>query len=60
MLGIWLLTNSQMTGLGTGQRFRISHVFSCEIVPFKQAYIERNFGPPLLFRDLLELGGTQA
>ncbi|KAJ5591523.1 uncharacterized protein N7459_001892 [Penicillium hispanicum] len=46
--------------LGTGQEFRVSHVFSCEIVPFKQAYIERNFGPPLLFRDLLELNGDTA
>lgn len=43
-----------------GQRLRISHVFSCEIVPFKQAYIERNFAPPLLFRDLLELSGDKA
>ncbi|KAJ5933706.1 C-5 cytosine methyltransferase [Penicillium verhagenii] len=48
-------------GLGTeGQRFRIEHLFSCEIVPFKQAYIERNFGPPLLFRDICELGGKKA
>ncbi|KAJ6110097.1 C-5 cytosine methyltransferase [Penicillium sp. IBT 16267x] len=48
-------------GLGThGERFRFEHLFSCEIVPFKQAYIERNFGPPLLFRDLRELGGENA
>ncbi|KAL2807643.1 hypothetical protein BJX63DRAFT_425199 [Aspergillus granulosus] len=31
------------------------HLFSAEIVPFKQAYIERNFHPPLLFRDVAEL-----
>ncbi|KZT11359.1 uncharacterized protein LAESUDRAFT_642051 [Laetiporus sulphureus 93-53] len=36
------------------------HVFSCEIEPFKQAYIERNFQPPLLFRDVCELGDTHA
>lgn len=36
------------------------HVFSCEIEPFKQAYIERNFKPPLLFRDVCELGDTEA
>ena len=30
------------------------HVFSAEIVAFKQAYIERNFGPPILFRDITE------
>ncbi|KAJ5805782.1 C-5 cytosine methyltransferase [Penicillium pulvis] len=48
-------------GLGiNGERFRIEHLFSCEIVPLKQSYIERNFGPPLLFRDLLELGGEKA
>lgn len=33
----------------------IEHVFSCEIEPFKQAYIERNFQPPILFRDVCEL-----
>lgn len=38
----------------------IEHVFSCEIEPFKQAYIERNFRPPVLFRDVCELGGDYA
>jgi hypothetical protein len=38
----------------------VEHVFSCEIVPFKQAYIERNFQPPLLFRDVCELGDDYA
>lgn len=38
----------------------IEHVFSCEIEPFKQAYIERNFHPPLLFRDVCELGDDEA
>ncbi|KAF9224022.1 hypothetical protein BS17DRAFT_703902 [Gyrodon lividus] len=36
------------------------HVFSCEIEPFKQAYIERNFKPPVLFRDVCELGDLEA
>lgn len=36
------------------------HVFSCEIEPFKQAYIERNFSPPVLFRDVTELGRRKA
>ena len=40
--------------------FRIQHVFSCEIEPFKQAYIERNFSPPILFRDVCELGEEYA
>jgi site-specific DNA-cytosine methylase len=39
---------------------QVEHVFSCEIEPFKQAYIERNFQPPLLFRDIRELGNDQA
>lgn len=38
----------------------VDHVFSCEIEPFKQAYIERNFHPPILFRDVTELGGGEA
>jgi hypothetical protein len=37
-------------------KLEAEHVFSCEIDPFKQAYIERNFCPPLLFRDVCELG----
>ena len=38
----------------------IDHVFSCEIEPFKQGYIERNFAPPILFRDIRELGDERA
>jgi site-specific DNA-cytosine methylase/SNF2 family DNA or RNA helicase len=33
----------------------IEHVFSAEIVPYKQAYIERNFAPSIIFRDITEL-----
>ena len=33
----------------------VFHAFSAEIVPEKQAYIERNFNPPLIFRDITEL-----
>ncbi|KAL4910325.1 hypothetical protein BDW74DRAFT_186376 [Aspergillus multicolor] len=36
------------------------HLFSAEIVPFKQAYIERNFRPRLLFRDVAELQNSSA
>jgi site-specific DNA-cytosine methylase len=39
---------------------RVAHVFSCEIEPFKQAFIERNYRPPILFRDIRELGMDQA
>jgi hypothetical protein len=31
------------------------HVFSGEIVPYKQAFIERNYKPPIIFRDITEL-----
>ena len=43
-----------------GVKLDIEHLFSCEIEPFKQAYIERNFQPPLLFRDIRELGRKKA
>lgn len=36
-------------------KFEIDHLFSAEIVAYKQAYIERNFHPPVLFRDITEL-----
>ncbi|KAJ6028069.1 hypothetical protein N7540_003645 [Penicillium herquei] len=51
-----------MQGLGPidGPLFRMVHAFSCEIVAFKQALIERNFGPTHLFRDLRDLGGDVA
>ena len=43
-----------------GAKLAVDHVFSCEIEPFKQAYIERNFAPPILFRDIRELDEDQA
>ncbi|KAJ3042658.1 hypothetical protein HDV00_006937 [Rhizophlyctis rosea] len=43
-----------------GTKLDVEHVFSCEIEPFKQAYIERNFKPPILFRDVCELGDDVA
>jgi site-specific DNA-cytosine methylase len=33
----------------------IEHLFSAEIVPYKQAYIERNFHPPIIYRDITEI-----
>jgi len=41
-------------------KLEVEHVFSCEIEPFKQAYIDRNFHPPILFRDVCELGDDEA
>ncbi|GAA5872529.1 hypothetical protein JCM8547_006937 [Rhodosporidiobolus lusitaniae] len=44
----------------TGVKAQMHHVFSAEIEPYKQAYIERNFAPPILFRDVTELMNKQA
>merc|ERR1712238_396236 len=41
-------------------KIRCEHIFSCEIEPFKQSYIERNFQPTRLFRDIRELGNDKA
>lgn len=38
-----------------GVDFNFAHLFSAEIEPFKQAYIERNFHPPHIFRDVNDL-----
>ncbi|KAH8043594.1 all-trans-retinol 13,14-reductase [Aureococcus anophagefferens] len=43
-----------------GSPFPVEHIFSSEVEPFKQAYIQRNFAPPLLFRDVRELGNKRA
>ncbi|GAA6010842.1 hypothetical protein JCM11491_004561 [Sporobolomyces phaffii] len=44
----------------TGIKGKMQHIFSAEIEPFKQAYIERNFSPPILFRDVTELPNDEA
>ncbi|KAK8153048.1 hypothetical protein IWX90DRAFT_409460 [Phyllosticta citrichinensis] len=44
-----------------GQKpLQLEHVFSAEIVPRKQAYIERNFKPPIIFRDVREFSREDA
>lgn len=58
LLALELICQSIQEQYGIALEFE--HVFSCEIEPFKQAYIERNFKPPLLFRDVCELGDTEA
>jgi site-specific DNA-cytosine methylase len=52
LLALKLVQQSLEQQLGTA--FLIEHVFSAEIEPYKQAYIQRNFNPPLLFRDITE------
>ncbi|KAJ5988617.1 C-5 cytosine methyltransferase [Penicillium waksmanii] len=46
--------------LQTGLDLEFEHVFSCEIVAYRQAYIERTCRPPLLFRDIKELKEPKA
>lgn len=58
-----VVSSNETDGINDNQEtpaFAVEHVFSCEIEPFKQAYIERNFHPPLLFRDIRELGRDMA
>jgi site-specific DNA-cytosine methylase len=46
-----------------GIPFQYNQLFAAEIVPFKQAFIERNHHPPIIFRDINELsieGQTKA
>lgn len=43
-----------------GKTFRLHHLFSAEIDPFKQSYIQRNFSPDIIFRDVNELVADEA
>ncbi|KAJ9242829.1 hypothetical protein DTO271D3_569 [Paecilomyces variotii] len=43
-----------------GIDFKFDHLFSAEIVVLKQAYIETNFHPPLIFRDVTQMQGSEA
>ncbi|EPS37854.1 hypothetical protein H072_8336 [Dactylellina haptotyla CBS 200.50] len=58
LLALGLLTANIKSLYGVDME--VEHVFSCEIEPWKQAYIERNFQPPILFRDVCELGEEYA
>lgn len=53
LLAIEMIRDNLKSTLGS--TFDIEHLFSAEIEPFKQAYIERNFNPPIIFRDITEL-----
>ncbi|KAI9808767.1 MAG: hypothetical protein M1825_003920 [Sarcosagium campestre] len=53
ILALQLVRDSLKSSFGLD--LNVEHVFSAEIVPFKQAYIERNFAPPIIFRDIREL-----
>ncbi|KAK2879373.1 hypothetical protein FQN49_000940 [Arthroderma sp. PD_2] len=43
-----------------GKTFRLHHLFSAEIDAFKQSYIQRNFAPDIIFRDVNELVAEEA
>ncbi|KAJ3065360.1 hypothetical protein HDU98_011270 [Podochytrium sp. JEL0797] len=60
LLAIELISEALEEKLGGASKLDVKHVFSCEIEPFKQAYIDRNFSPPLLFRDVRQLSSTTA
>ncbi|KAL8720421.1 MAG: hypothetical protein Q9225_002711 [Loekoesia sp. 1 TL-2023] len=38
-----------------GQQMTFDHLFSAEIVQYKQAYIERNFSPSIIFTDIRDM-----
>ncbi|KAJ2894510.1 hypothetical protein MKZ38_007460 [Zalerion maritima] len=42
-----------------GFDLEVDHIFSCEIVPFKQSFIYRNTGVKTVFRDVIDLGKNQ-
>ncbi|KAH0843554.1 hypothetical protein FOPE_08425 [Fonsecaea pedrosoi] len=50
------LVRKSLTSRGDGDKFKYQHLGSAEIEPFKQAFIERNFSPPVIFRDVTEFG----
>ncbi|KAJ3265798.1 hypothetical protein HDU77_003818 [Chytriomyces hyalinus] len=60
LLAIKLISDALSAKLGVPDILKVHHVFSCEIEPFKQAYIDRNFSPPILFRDVKELSNKVA
>ncbi|OAP58235.1 hypothetical protein AYL99_07325 [Fonsecaea erecta] len=50
------LVRKCLSSQGNGGRFKYQQLGSAEIEPFKQAFIERNFSPPVIFRDVTEFG----
>ena len=48
-------SSSQQSATTEGHGFKYEHNMSCEIEPFKQAYIGRNFPGTLLFPDITKL-----
>lgn len=42
--------------LGFGSIIEYEHVYACEIEPWKQAFLQKNSKPQVIFRDVAELG----
>ena len=49
-----MLVQEQLELRGMGDLFKHDHVFSCEVEPYKQAYIARNFDS-VLYPDIVKL-----
>jgi len=47
--------NIALKRLNIEKDLHINHIFSAEIVPFKQAYLQTNFNPDVIFRNITEL-----
>ena len=55
ILALKMVQDALKSQSGSAPPLEFKHLFSAEIVAYKQAYIERNFNPPILFRDITEL-----
>lgn len=61
LLALDLLQDAFHTLFRTKTPFLLyQHQFSCEIEPFKQSFIRRNYNPPIIFRNVVELGASGA
>ena len=53
---MFALEEWQRVASSRGNKFEVDHRFSCEIEPYKQEYIARNFDPANVFRDAETMG----
>lgn len=54
LLALEMIRDSLKTLSKEASFLQVEHIFSAEIEAFKQAYIDRNFAPPVIFRDITE------
>ncbi|KAF2447106.1 hypothetical protein P171DRAFT_409502 [Karstenula rhodostoma CBS 690.94] len=55
-----LIASAAALNMNAQPSLKFRHLFSAEIEPFKQAFIERNWAPELLFRDIREFIAEEA